>query len=224
MSAIDTLRGQGKQGLALEPASFAWPLEASLTALTLGRLVFVPVIIASFTVSAALTTVALLLFIAADVFDGVVARRHEADGPARRALDSIVDRVAIDACLVGAWLGGVLPLPILCALLARDLYLALLCRRMMSVRGVAIKADWLYRSLNLAIAAWAIAVPFVSPDVRVGLALGLLVFSVVVAVDLIRAVRIVLSSPSRIRNVVVEAGWLRHNTPEAPYGGHSRCL
>jgi phosphatidylglycerophosphate synthase len=190
-------------------------VEATLTALTVGRLVFVPIIIASFTVSAPLTTAALLLFIAADIYDGVVARRHDADGPARRALDSIVDRLAIDACLVGAWVSGALPLPILCALLARDLYLALLCRRMMAKRRVAIKADWLYRSLNLAVAGWAIVSPFVSADARVGLALALLAFSLLVALDLSRGVHTVLNAPPRLRNTVVDAGWLRGNAAVA---------
>jgi phosphatidylglycerophosphate synthase len=190
-------------------------VEATLTTLTVGRLIFVPIIIASFTVSAPLTTVALLLFIAADVYDGVVARRHDADGPARRALDSIVDRLAIDACLVGAWVSGALPLPILCALLARDLYLALLCRRMMAERQVAIKADWLYRSLNLSVAGWAIVSPFVSAGARVGLALALLAFSLLVARDLSRGVRTVLNAPPRLRNTVVDAGWLRGNTAVA---------
>lgn len=218
MAATETLRTGGAQGL--EPGAtnlrraFA-SVEATLTALTVGRLVFVPIIIASFTVSAAVTTVALLLFIAADVYDGVVARRHGADGPARRALDSIVDRLAIDACLIGAWVSGAMPLPILCALLARDLYLALLCRRMMSERGVAIKADWPYRSLNLAVAGWAIVSPFVSADVRVGLAAALLSFSLLVALDLTRGVRMVLKAPPRLRDTVVDAGWLRRNAASA---------
>jgi hypothetical protein len=103
-----------------------------------------------------------------------------------------------------------MPLPILCALLARDAYLALLCRRMMSERQVAIKADWLYRSLNLAVAAWAIAIPFVSADLRVGLALILLIYSLVVALDLAHGVRTVLNAPPRLRDVVVDAGWLRN--------------
>jgi len=197
-------------------------VETGLAVLTVGRLLFVPIVIASFTISAAMTTAALLLFIAADVYDGVVARRLDADGPGRRALDSIVDRVAIDACLIGAYVSGAMPLLILCALLARDAYLAVLCRRMMLQRQVAIKADWLYRSLNLGIAGWAIMCPFVSTDLRTGLALLLLAFSLVVAFDLVRGVRIVLNAPPRLRNVVVDAGWLRRNPIEMHSGpaGH----
>jgi phosphatidylglycerophosphate synthase len=178
-------------------------------AVTVSRLALVPAIIASFMVSPALTTFALLLFIAADVLDGVLARRYDADGPARRALDSIIDRVAIDACLVGAWLSGALPLAILCLLLVRDLYLAYLCRKMIMLRGVAIKADWLYRSLNIAVAVWAISAPFVSEEVRGTLAVALLGFSVVVAYDLHRLVKVVLGAPHGLRNTVVDAGWLR---------------
>lgn len=209
MAAIDTVRAQSAHGLGRSLAS----VDVGLTALTVGRLVFVPIIIASFTVSAPVTTVALLLFIATDVFDGVIARRHNADGPGRRALDSIVDRLAVDACLVGAYVAGALPLPILCALLARDLYLGQLCQRMMSERNVAIKADWLYRGLNLAVAAWAISSPFVSAGVRVGLALALLAFSLFVARDLARGVHRVLNAPPQLRNVVVDAGWLRRGAP-----------
>jgi phosphatidylglycerophosphate synthase len=141
-----------------------------------------------------------VLFIVADVYDGVLARRRDADGPARRALDSIVDRLAIDACLIGACASGMLPLPLLCGFLARDVYLALLCRRMVRERRVAIKADWLYRSLNLAVAAWGMTAPFVFAEGRVALGAALLAFSLLVARDLNRAVRLVLSAPPRLRN------------------------
>jgi phosphatidylglycerophosphate synthase len=213
LATIDTIRSSSAQALprSVDLSNSLASVETGLTALTVGRLLFVPVIIASFTVSALVTTLALVLFIAADVYDGVVARRLNADGPGRRALDSIVDRLAIDACLIGAYFSRAMPLPILCVLLARDAYLALLCQRMMSQRQVAIKADWLYRSLNLAVAAWAIMSPFVSANLRVGLALLLLVFSLVVACDLARGVRTVLNSPPRLRDVVIDAGWLRRN-------------
>lgn len=184
-------------------------VESGLKILTLGRLLFVPIIVASFLVSPPVTTAALLLFVIADIYDGRIARRLGADGPGRRALDSIVDRVAIDACLIGAWLSGALPLPILCALLFRDLYLGAICHRMMSLRQVAIKADGLYRSLNLCVAAWAIITPFVAANARAGSALFLLGFSLVVAIDLTRSVRTVLSASPSMRNVVIDAGWLR---------------
>lgn len=218
MAATDTIRSSSAQAadLGISLAS----VETGLTFLTVGRLLFVPVIIASFTVSALVTTLALLLFIAADVYDGVVARRLDADGPGRRALDSIVDRLAIDACLIGAYFSGAMPLLILCALLARDAYLALLCWRMMSQRQVAIKADWLYRLLNLAVAAWAIMSPFVSADLRVGLALLLLAYSLIVASDLARGVRAVLNSPPQLHDVVIDAGWLRRNAAPSGSAGH----
>jgi phosphatidylglycerophosphate synthase len=180
-----------------------------LLGFTVGRLVLIPGVIASFLVSPAVTTVFLLLFVAADVYDGVLARRFEADGPSRRALDSIVDRIAIDACLVAAWVSGAMPLLILCGLLARDLYLAALCRRMVRERRVAIKADWLYRSLNLAVVAWALLAPFVSQGTRTVLAVALLGFSLVVARDLKISISKVLQARSELRNVVVDAGVLR---------------
>ncbi len=165
--------------------------------------------VASFLVSPAITTAFLLLFIAADVFDGVLARRFEADGPSRRALDSIVDRIAIDACLVAAWVSGAMPLLILCGLLARDVYLAVLCRKMVRERGVAIKADWLYRSLNLGVAAWALLAPFISQGARTVLAAALLGFSLIVARDLKNSISKILQASPELRNVVVGADVLR---------------
>jgi phosphatidylglycerophosphate synthase len=188
-----------------------------LLGFTVGRLALIPGVIVSFLASSpAPTTALLLLFIAADVLDGVLARRLEADGPSRRALDSIVDRVAIDACLVAAWASGAMPLLILCGLLARDLYLAILCQRMISEREVAIKADWLYRSLNLGIAGWALLAPFVSQGVRTALAAALLAFSLIVARDLKSSVAKVLAGPADLRNLVVDAGWLRQTAELSP--------
>jgi phosphatidylglycerophosphate synthase len=187
------------------------PSAPDLALLTVGRLAFVPLIVVTFPDTAWLTAILLVCFIAADVLDGVVARRRLADGPGRRALDSIVDRVAIDTGLIAASWAGVLPLPILLALLARDCYLGIVCRRMLVARRVAIKADWLYRLLNLSIAGWAVLVPFISPTLRTGLALGVLFFSLVVAADLRRSVRAVMSAPSEVRDTVLDAAWLRRS-------------
>lgn len=189
--------------------SHALRSDRLLLGITVGRLALIPGVIASFLVSPAITTAFLLLFIAADVFDGVLARRFEADGPSRRALDSIVDRLAIDACLVAAWASGAMPLLVLGGLLARDLYLAALCRKMVKERKVAIKADWLYKLLNLAIAAWALLAPFVSQETRTVLAAALLGFSLLVARDLKNSISKVLKGPPELRNVVVDAGVLR---------------
>lgn len=180
-----------------------------LLGFTVGRLALIPGVIATFLVSPMITTVSLLLFMVADVFDGALARRLEADGPSRRALDSIVDRIAIDACLVAAWVSGAMPLLILCGLLARDLYLAALCRKMVSERKVAIKADWLYRSLNLGVAGWALLAPFISQGTRTVLAAVLLGFSLIVARDLKNSVSKVLAGPPQLRNVVIDASLLR---------------
>lgn len=189
--------------------SHAFRLDRLLLGFTVGRLALIPGVIVTFLVSPAITTVSLLLFIAADVFDGVLARRFEADGPSRRVLDSIVDRIAIDACLVAAWVSGAMPLLILCGLLARDLYLASLCRKMVRERKVAIKADWLYRSLNLGVAGWALLAPFISQGARTVLAALLLGFSLVVARDLRNSISKVLGGPPELRSVVVDAGLLR---------------
>ncbi|HEX2086949.1 MAG TPA: CDP-alcohol phosphatidyltransferase family protein, partial [Solirubrobacteraceae bacterium] len=65
-------------------------VPASLLALTLGRLLLVPVIIVSFDVVPLVTTAALAIFIAADLYDGVLARQLDADDTARRTLDTLV--------------------------------------------------------------------------------------------------------------------------------------
>jgi len=184
-------------------------VEILLFALTLARLGFIPAIVASFLTLPAVTALAVGLFIVVDLFDGILARRLNSDTPLRRSVDSIVDRLTIDTCLIAAGLAGALPLPILFALLVRDAYLALLCGNMVRQRRVAIKADWLYRSLNLCVAAWALAAPFVSSAAAGVLALALLAFSLVVAADLTIQVAKVLAAPSAVRDTVIGAGELR---------------
>lgn len=184
-------------------------LDLTLSALTLARVSLVPVIILSFMEIPALTICAVALFVAADVFDGILARNRGADGPSRRALDSTVDRIGIDAGIVGAYIAGILPAPLLVALLARDAYCALICARMMYRRRIAIKADWLYRALNLSVALGAIAAPFVPQSLWVSLAGLMLLLSVAVAVDLTRSVRRVEASSRDLRDTVLSASALR---------------
>jgi phosphatidylglycerophosphate synthase len=180
-----------------------------LAAFTLGRLSLVPLIVLSFLETPALTVAAIALFVILDVFDGVLARRQAADGPGRRSLDSVVDRIGIDAGIVGAYAAGLLPEFLLVALLARDAYCGMLCARMMYRRRVAIKADWLYRGLNLCVALGAVAAPFVPTGLWEASAYGLLALSIVVAIDLTRCVRVVENSPDDVRTRVVGAGELR---------------
>lgn len=155
------------------------------------------------------TTLCLSGFMFADLYDGVLARRFDADGPARRALDSAVDRVAIDACLIGAWMAGALPGFVLVGLLARDLYCSVLCAWMFGRYRVAIKADLPYRGLSFLIGVWALAAPFSTQSVRSASAIALLALAVVVAVDLTRGVRRILRSPQDLTGQAVPAGALR---------------
>lgn len=183
--------------------------DLALAALTLARLSLVPIIISSFMKAPVVTTGAIVLFVVADIFDGVLARDHDADGPRRRALDSVVDRIGINAGMIGAYFAGVLPGLLLVALLARDAYCAAICARMVYRRNVAIKADWVYRALNLCVAMGAIAAPFVSGQLWVVLAGALLLLSIVVAIDLTRIVQRVESFPLSVSNAVLPAGSLR---------------
>jgi phosphatidylglycerophosphate synthase len=184
-------------------------VNAVLVAFTVVRLGLIPPIIATFMVHPNVTAACLSLFMVADLYDGVLARRFDADGPGRRALDSVTDRVAIDACLVGAWAAGAMPGFVLVGLLVRDLYCGALCAWMLNRYRVAIKADLLYRGLSFLIGVWALAAPFVTQSVRSGFAIVLLGLAVVVAVDLTRGVRRIVRSPQDLSGQTIPAGVLR---------------
>lgn len=191
------------------PAQSALFGGRALTVLTLGRVALVPLVALTFMAAPAVTTVALLAFMFADLYDGVLARRLGVDGPRRRAVDSAVDRVAIDACLVAAAVTGAMPVLLVCAFLLRDLYCAAICAGMMREREVAIKADLVYRGLNCLLAAWAMAAPLLSASGRLGTALVLFAASLLVAADLTRSVRLVRRAPALVENRVVSATRLR---------------
>lgn len=198
----------------------------ALSTLTAVRLALIPILAVSFMANSLVMTVALLTFMFADLFDGMLARQFGADGPRRRAEDSIVDRLAIDACLVGAAVTGAIPVVLVCAFLARDLYCAALCAQMMREREVAIKADLAYRGLNCAMAGWAIAAPFLSSTGRLASAGALFGVSIGVAVDLSRSVRLVRRAPAAVRDCVISATALRrgdvhwHDTSARPAPGY----
>lgn len=185
--------------------------ELLLQAMTIGRIALIPVIAISFMAAPAITSLSLALFMFADLFDGVVARRAGDDGPRRRAVDSTIDRIAIDASFVAAAVAGAMPLALVCAFLVRDLYCALICVRMIGERRVAIKADLLYRGLNCGLAGWALTAPFLSSGARLSGALVLFAASLVVAGDLTASVRKVRRAPARVRDTVISATALRHN-------------
>lgn len=205
-SAADGLRGQVS---VLHSVRTLFKMPLVLAAWTLGRLGLVPIIIAAFVVSPVLCAVALAAFIAADLYDGVVARELNADDPDRRALDSIVDRIAIWSVYIAVVLAGYLPPILLMLLLTRDLYCAVWCYRMMRQRGIAIKADWMHRSLNLTLAGWVVAAPLLASPLRSALFIGVLAFALFVAVDLRRCIGKVLEAPESFRDMVVPAASLR---------------
>jgi phosphatidylglycerophosphate synthase len=176
---------------------------------TLIRLLLIPVVIGTFMVAPLLTTLSLFAFMLADLYDGMLARKLGADDVGRRALDSMVDRIAIDACLVAAFFAGALPMVLLCAFLGRDIYLAFVCGRMIRMRRVVIKADLVHRSLSFLFAVWAVAVPFISPSVRTGFALFIFAVAIAVAVDVTRSARVVINAPADVRDAVLVAHSLR---------------
>lgn len=184
-------------------------LDRVLVYFTFGRLILIPVVIATFAVRPIVTAAALLAFILADIYDGVLARRRDADGPSRRALDSVVDRWAIHAVFITATVAGYFPVSLLAVLLVRDAYCAYWCYRIMRDRYVAICADWLYRGLNLLFAGWVIMAPYAGDDLRTRAGIFILALAGVVAVDLTRAARRVLAMPANVRQVAIPAGSLR---------------
>jgi phosphatidylglycerophosphate synthase len=192
--------GRWEQLIQTPPVLLAW---------TLGRLGLVPIVIAAFVISPPLTAIALGIFVVADLYDGVLARELDADGPSRRVLDSLVDRVSIWSVFLAVTLAGYLPPFLLGLLLARDFYCGAWCYRMVSSRNVVIRADWMHRSLNLMLAGWVIVAPMMGSAVRSSLFAGIMLFSLLVAADLIRSISRVLGSPPSLRNVVVSARDLR---------------
>lgn len=180
-----------------------------LTAFTIARLAFIPPVAITFMADPAVTAACLGAFMIADLYDGVLARRFDADGPRRRALDSVVDRIAIDVCLVAAYAAGAMPLVVLVGLLARDLYCSALCAWMFRRRRAAIGADLLYRGLSFLVAVWALAAPFMTQTGRTVAAAALLGLAVAVAIDLTRGVRQVIASPQDLAGRVIPAGALR---------------
>jgi phosphatidylglycerophosphate synthase len=150
--------------------------------------VFVPFIVISFMTSPVVTAAALLCFMVADLMDGVIARRRGGDGMERRVADTIVDRVAIAACLIGATAAGALPFALLIGFLLRDVYCACLCWHLLRKRGLAIRVDGFYRVPSFVVVAWALAAPFVSVSLRVVAAAVTLAVFTIIAADLSRLV------------------------------------
>lgn len=189
-----------------------------ILALTLGRILFVPIIILSFGRYPMITAGALVAFVAVDLYDGVLARSIGADDVPRRALDTVVDRSSVYS--VYGWLTatGHLPVALLFALLAREAYCARWAHKLLIHRAIVVKADWLYRTLNLMFVGWVVARPFVAGDVASALFAGVLVYSLPVARDLSRSARLILAMPRYVRSMVIPAGALRalHTVPLSP--------
>lgn len=180
-----------------------------LLALTLGRLLLIPLVIVSLDAAPAVTFLALLVFVLLDLYDGVVARRLDQDNVTRRVLDSTVDRISIWSVYLAATLVGLLPASLLLLLAVRDIYCGYWCLRLISERNIAIKADWLYRSLNLVLAVWIVLAPLTSAGLRTKLFLALCAYSVLVAMDLRRSIGILLEAGSGLRSQVIPASVLR---------------
>jgi hypothetical protein len=80
---------------------------------------------------------------------------------------------------------------------------------MLKERWVAIRADWIYKGLNLSLAGWIVAAPFLATGARQAILVCIVAWGIAVAVDLSRAVTQVRSPRSLHRNAVLCAGTLR---------------
>ena len=124
---------------------------------------FVPIIIVSFDRAPLVTTLALAIFIAADLYDGVLARELDADDTAQRTLDTAVDRLSISTLSASRSPSGAS-----CRSgFARDLrgargriYRLLVPARAPRARRRHSRATGCTADLNLMLAGWVIAAPY----------------------------------------------------------------
>lgn len=181
-----------------------------LTALTVARLGFIPFVI-TFLIAhrQGLAIVCLWAFLLADQFDGAIARRQNADGPARRTLDSLSDHLAIWSVYAVMAALSYASLPIVAVLGLRDVYCALSCRTIMRERYVAIGADLPYRARSALLAGWVMAAPYISAPVRTSALAAIAGFGLIVALDLRQATSRIRAMPMSITATVISARALR---------------
>jgi len=123
------------------------PLAQLPNALTLLRLLLVPVYVALMLVVAdeGHSWAAALVFAGAgvtDQLDGWLARRWHVESRFGRIVDPLADRLMIDAAVVMLWLAGRLPWPALLLILVRDVLLVVGYRALVR-RGVDLSVNFL---------------------------------------------------------------------------------
>jgi phosphatidylglycerophosphate synthase len=197
-------------------------LSRALSLITAGRLCLIPVVITTFMTHPLVTTLALLVFMGADLGDGLLARHLSADDRLRRATDSTVDRIGIDACLLAASANGTLPWTLFACFVARDVWCAVLCGRVLAVHGVVVKGDLRYRVLTASFGAWGLMAPFVASPARTMFAVAILTVATVLVVDYTRAVNAVLTGRYACRNQTVPVTAIRNALADGPGRSGSR--
>ncbi len=185
-----------------------------LAGFTIGRVVLLPPMIALLISHDQVPAVALLgIFLVIDHFDGVIARRRGADGPARRTLDSATDHLAIWSVYAAMTAMSYAALPVVAILAIRDVYCAAQCRALLRERFVAIGADLPYKGLSALLAAWVAAAPVLSPTARTTALAFIALLAVAVALDLRRAIAQVSRMPVTTGSTVISAADLRAERP-----------
>lgn len=184
-------------------------LQRTFVLATVARLVLVPVIVIGFIKEPLVGSAAIAVFAVADLIDGIVARRLGADDHVRRAADSAIDRVAINAGLIAACIAGALPPVLLAAFLLRDLICGAFAAWLLQSYGVVIKGDIFYRLLTGSFAAWALAAPLIDGPSRTIGAGAVLALSLAVAVDQLLSSRHIRHSQAGAYRGLVTANALR---------------
>lgn len=126
--------------------------------LTIGRLLFVPALVWS----ARPETMAvffwlLFAFVLIDIFDGVVARRLQAETSLRRLLDGVVDKLSIHIVALFVCFSLPASIPFWVFMLARDVAQAAVGYAVLrKCRIVAAGAKW-HRAFTISVAGWGLA-------------------------------------------------------------------
>ena len=102
-------------------------------------------------------TGALVAFVAADIADGVIARKLEADGPKRRTLDVIIDRVSVVVASTSMWKVNRFARPFLSVLAAKESAVSLVNTAHYKQTGEVVNGTGVHKLSSLSVAAFAVA-------------------------------------------------------------------
>jgi CDP-diacylglycerol---glycerol-3-phosphate 3-phosphatidyltransferase len=189
----------GVYPLAMASRAAAGPLAHVPNALTLLRLLLIPVYVALMLLVAedGYSWAAAIVFAAAgitDQLDGWLARRWHVESSFGRIADPLADRLMIDAAVVMLWLQGRLPWPALAVILARDVLLVV-GYKVLVPRGLDLSVNFLGK-----LATWILYASLALMMVtRAGTALPLWLFWGGLALALVAGLEYAVTAARRLR-------------------------